>query len=294
MRLAQARNADALSKIGAVFESYWEGGDFRPYDRAEFLRRTELPEQTTTLQLSPLEVTLRPFQELLLDQIAVARERGHRRNLLVAATGTGKTVMAAADYARLRPALQRDRLLFVAHREEILDQSLNTFRQVLRDATFGEKWVGGNRPQKFQHVFASIQSLNAADVRWIDPEHFDVLIVDEFHHAAAPSYQSLLERLKPQELLGLTATPERSDGLDVLRYFDGRIAAECAYGRDRSAVLGAFDYFGIYDGLDLSEIPWRRGRGYDIEALTNLVTSDHVWARRVIDQVQQKVGRHPR
>ncbi len=298
VRLAEARNSDALSKIGAVFESYWEGGDFRPYERAEFLRRTELPEQTLTLQLSPLEVTLRPFQELLLDQIAVAREMGHRRNLLVAATGTGKTVMAAADYARLRPALQRDRLLFVAHREEILDQSLNTFRQVLRDAAFGEKWVGRNRPQRFQHVFASIQSLNAADIRWIEPDHFDVLIVDEFHHAAAPSYQGLLERLNPRELLGLTATPERADGLDVLRYFDGRIAAELRlWDAIDQQFLVPFDYFGIYDGLDLSEIPWRRGRGYDVEALTNLVTSDHIWARRVIDQVQQKVAdvkRHAR
>ena len=91
--------------------------------------------------------------------------------------------------------MPRDRLLFVAHREEILDQSRSTFRHVMRDAAFGEKWVGRSRPSRFEHVFASIQSLNASGVSLIDPEHFDVVIVDEFHHAAAPSYDALLDRL---------------------------------------------------------------------------------------------------
>jgi superfamily II DNA or RNA helicase len=162
----------------------------------------------------------------LLEQIALARERGHHRNLLVSATGTGKTVMAAIDYARLRDQLQRSRLLFVAHREEILEQSLATFRHGLRDHAFGELWVGGRRPRQFDHVFASIQSLNAAGFGSMDPGHFDVVIVDEFHHAAAPSYRALLEHVKPTELLGLTATPERSDGLPLLDWFDNRIAAE--------------------------------------------------------------------
>jgi superfamily II DNA or RNA helicase len=92
--------------------------------------------------------------------------------------------MAAVDYARLRPRSTASRLLFIAHREEILDQSLATFRHALRDASFGEKWVGGARPTRFEHVFASIQSLNA-DLDALPPDHFDVVIVDEFHHAAA-------------------------------------------------------------------------------------------------------------
>ncbi len=290
VRLAEARNPDALAKIAAVFESYWASDDFLPYDRDQFRERTEIADGGLQLLLSPLEVRLRPFQDLLLDQIALARQRGHHRNLLVAATGTGKTVMAAVDYARLRCTMPRDRLLFVAHREEILDQSRNTFRHVLRDAAFGEKWVGRSRPSRFDHVFASIQSLNASGVGLIDPEHFDVVILDEFHHAAAPSYDALLERLAPRELLGLTATPERADGLDVLGHFDGRIAAELRlWDAIDQQFLVPFDYFGISDDVDLSEIPWRRGRGYDIEALTNLLTADHVWAHRVIDQVRQKV-----
>ena len=290
VRLSEARNPDAVAKMAAVFESYWASGGFVPYDAEEFRRRTALAPAGPELVLSPVEIVLRPFQEELLDRLALARHQGHHHNLLVSATGTGKTVMAAVDYARLRTTLPRDRLLFVAHREEILDQSLNTFRYAIRDASFGEKWVGRHRPSHFEHVFASIQSLNAAGVDSIDPEHFDVVIVDEFHHAAAPSYEALLERVRPLELLGLTATPERADGLDVLRFFDGRMAAELRlWDAIDQQFLAPFDYFGIHDGLDLRDVPWKRGRGYDVDALTNVLTADHAWAHRVIDQVRQKV-----
>ena len=186
--------------------------------------------------------------------------------------------MAALDYAGLRESLPRSRLLFVAHREEILKQSLATFRQALSDWAFGELWVGGQRPRLFEHVFASIQSLNAAGLAHLAPDHFDVVIVDEFHHAAADSYRRLLEHVRPIELLGLTATPERSDGLPVLEWFDGRIAAELrlwdAIDQHR---LTPFAYYGIHDGLDLREIPWRRGRGYDVAGLSNLVTGTTCW-----------------
>ena len=290
VRISGARNPDAVAKMAAVFTSYWASQDFVPYDSEEFRRRTAEEDRGPGLMLSPIEIELRPFQDRLLERLAVSRQRGHHRNLLVAATGTGKTVMAAVDYARLRTALPRDRLFFVAHREEILDQSRAMFRHALRDATFGEKWVGHHRPARFEHVFASIQSLNASGIEANDPAHFDVVIVDEFHHAAAPSYEALLARVQPQELLGLTATPERADGLDVLRYFDGRIAAELRlWDAIDQHYLAPFDYFGIHDGMDLREVPWRRGRGYDVAELTNVLTADHAWARRVIEQVRQKV-----
>ena len=198
--------------------------------------------------------------------------------------------MAAIDYTRLREHLQRSRLLFVAHREEILEQSLATFRHCLRDHAFGELWVGGQRPRQFDHVFASIQSLNAAGFGSLEPGHFDVVIVDEFHHAAAPSYRALLEHVKPIELLGLTATPERSDGLPLLDWFDNRIAAELrlwdAIDQQR---LSPFVYYGIHDGLDLRQVPWRRGRGYDVEGLSNLLTANDAWARHVLAQVVSRV-----
>ncbi len=290
VRLSGVRNPDAVAKMAAVFTSYWASTDFVPYDAEEFRQRTATADAGPGLMLSPVEIELRPFQDRLLERLAVSRLQGHHRNLLVAATGTGKTVMAAVDYARLRSTLPRDRLLVVAHREEILDDSRDTFRHALRDTAFGEKWVGRDRPTRFEHVFASIQSLNAAGVGAIDPEHFDVVIVDEFHHAAAPSYEALLDRLRPRELLGLTATPERADGLDVLRHFDGRIAAELRlWDAIDQQYLAPFDYFGIHDGMDLRDVPWRRGRGYDVAALTNVLTADHAWARRVLEQVRRKV-----
>ncbi len=194
--------------------------------------------------------------------------------------------MAALDYATLAGRLGRSRLLFIAHREEILDQSLATFRYALRDASFGEKWVGGARPTRFDHVFASIQSLHAGDLDALPPDHFDVVIVDEFHHAAATSYRRILDHLQPVELLGLTATPERSDGLPILQWFDDRIAAEL---RLWEAIdqqhLSPFLYFGIHDGLDLRDIPWRRGRGDDVDALSNAYTSSDAWARLVVKEV---------
>ncbi|MCU0655001.1 MAG: DUF3427 domain-containing protein [Polyangiaceae bacterium] len=291
VRASGARNPGVLAKIEAIFESYWNSRDFVPYQREHFLDATAAERPAPVVWMSPVELRLEPFQERLLEQIALSRQRGFHRNLLVSATGTGKTVMAAVDYARLRTSLPRARLLFVAHREEILTQSLMTFRHALRDHAFGERWVGGSRPARFEHVFASIQSLTAAGLSHLAPDHFDVVIVDEFHHAAAGSYQALLEHLQPRELLGLTATPERSDGLSILGWFGDRIAAELrlwdAIDQHR---LVPFAYYGVHDGLDLSKVPWRRGRGYDVEGLSNLLTGNDVWARLVLQQLERRVG----
>lgn len=293
VRVAEARNPDIVSKFGAVFDSYWEGGTFVAYDRQQFdeeQRRAGRHDAGPLVVLSPVELRAEPFQARLLELIEVARQRGHHRNLLVSATGTGKTVMAALDYTVLRDQLQRSRLLFLAHRQEILDQSLATFRYALRDRSFGEKWVGGARPTRFEHVFASIQSLNATDLDALPPDHFDVVIVDEFHHAAASSYERVLNHLTPVELLGLTATPERSDGLPILQWFDDRIAAELRlWDAIEQQHLAPFLYCGIHDGQDLRDIPWRRGRGYDTSALSNAYTSSDAWARLVVQEVDRHV-----
>jgi superfamily II DNA or RNA helicase len=291
VRVSAARNDDAVAKMVAVFTSYWESRDFAPYDADEFRTRTQIVDPEDLTLLSPIELELRPFQEALLEHIVLSRHQGHHRNLLVAATGTGKTVMAAVDYARLRSELSRSRLLFVAHREEIIDQSRATFRHALRDPAFGEKWVGGERPEQYQHVFASIQSLNSAEIHNIEPAQFDVVIVDEFHHAAAPSYEAVLDHLTPVELLGLTATPERADGLDILRHFDGRIAAELRlWDAIDQEYLAPFAYFGVHDGLDLREIPWRRGQGYDVSALESVLTADHAWVHFVVEEIKRKIA----
>lgn len=291
-RFSGSRNPDVVNKVDAVFESYWNSGDFVPYNREQFDERTQRNENNgPQIFLSPIEIRPEPFQERLLEQIELARQQGHHRNLLVSATGTGKTVMAAIDYARLKARLPRARLLFVAHRKEILDQSMATFRHAMRDHQFGEMWVDGHRPTRFEHVFASIQSLNASGLDNLEPNHFDVVIIDEFHHAAANSYRKVLNHLTPIELLGLTATPERSDDLSIFEYFDGRIAAELrlwdAIDRHR---LVPFAYFGIHDNQDLSKLPFRRGTGYDIEALTNVYTGNDTWANKVIHEVINRIG----
>ena len=197
VRVSGARNPDVIDKVAAVFESYWNSGDFVPYDADEFAAATSSAASGPVVILSPIELRPEPFQERLLEQIALSRERGHHRNLLVSATGTGKTVMAALDYARLRERLPRSRLLFVAHREEILDQSLATFRHALRDHAFGEMWVGGQRPRAVRARLRVDPEPQRGRSRIPRPRHFDVVIVDEFHHAAAPSYRALLDHVQP-------------------------------------------------------------------------------------------------
>lgn len=291
VRLSGVRNPDAVAKISGVFDSYWESQDFVPYDAQEFIERTKFEPKDESSYLPMIDIEPRPFQERLLELLTVSRGNGHTRNLLVAATGTGKTVMAAIDYARLRQTLPRARLLFVAHREEILQQSRATFRVALRDMTFGETWVGGGRPTTYDHVFASIQSLSRGGAEVLDPKHFDVVIIDEFHHAAAKTYRQLLDRLQPRQLLGLTATPERADGADILQYFDGRIAAELrVWDAIDQQYLAPFAYYAIHDGMDYRTVQWRRGTGYDIGELTNVMTADHAWARRIVQQVDTKIS----
>ena len=201
--------------------------------------------------------------------------RGHYKNLVVAATGTGKTVIAALDYRSFKASNSRSRLLFVAHREEILKQSLATFQGVLKDPNFGELFVGNYKPEGIDYLFCSIQTLNSKEFcEKLPSDYFDYIVVDEFHHACATTYQRLLEYFKPKILLGLTATPERMDGGDVLSYFDGRIAAEIRLPEAiNRQLLVPFQYFGVSDTADLQRIAWERG-GYKKSELTRIYAID--------------------
>ena len=291
VRASGLRNPDVTRKVASMFEAYWESGDFEPFDAEVFKLNIakEAPEDNHASRAF-LDVTLKPFQERLLEQIDISRDQGQHWNLLVSATGTGKTVMAGVDYRRLATRLPRSRLLFVAHRKEILSQSRDTFRQVLKDWQFGELWVDGDRPTSFQHVFASIQTLSNADLNRIEKEHYDVVIIDEFHHAAASTYQRLLEHLKAKQLLALTATPERADGESLLHLFNGGITAELRLwdAIDQHSLV-PFEYYGVHDGTNLSDVPWRRGQGYDTDALSNIYTADDLWVKRVITELLNKV-----
>ena len=302
VRLSAVSTPHLLEKFRATFDSYWTNRAFelyRPEDDGERLTVAlevasgTRQRDTTVITLSGLEVTPKPFQAEILEQLDAERSLHDRhRNLVVAATGTGKTVIAALDYRRLLASANRDlRLLFVAHRKEILQQARRMYQEVLSDATFGELLVDGNTPTRWTHVFASVQSLSAARLATLDPAHFDVVVIDEFHHAEAASYRRLLDHVRPKEMLGLTATPERSDGTDVRSFFGGRVAAELRlWDALEQDLLCPFQYFGIYDGTDLARIAWRRGSGYDSTELGNLYTAGDARTRIIVKELADKVG----
>ncbi|WP_207426658.1 DUF3427 domain-containing protein [Pedobacter sp. SYSU D00535] len=195
--------------------------------------------------------------------------------MVVAATGTGKTVISAFDYKRFKSQKERARLLFITHRKEILQQAQETFRHVLRNANFGELWVDGIEPSNLEYVFASVQTLRnrMVDLK-LSPDFYDFIIIDEVHHAPATSYRFIFDRFTPKVLLGLTATPERMDGEDIVKDFCNTIAAEIRLPEAiNRKLLSPFQYFAVSDSVDLSQIAWRNGR-YDINELTKLYTAE--------------------
>ena len=299
-KISQHELPHLWARTTGTFETYWNDPEFKPLDEDGLprLKASIVAERggvdgrsasSTFFDLRPY-----PFQEEILDTLAAERaNRDKHRHLVVAATGTGKTVVAAFDYRRFceqHPGPTpggRPRLLFVAHRREILDQALDTFRAVLRDHNFGDTLAGGEPLTQTDHLFSTIQSFHSRGFADLPPEHFDYVVVDEFHHAEAATYAKLLDALEPRVLLGLTATPERADGGDVLRRFGGETSCEVRLpdAIDRR-LLCPFQYFGVTDTTDLSAVAWKRG-GYDLAALDGLYTGNDVRARLVVDKVHE-------
>jgi superfamily II DNA or RNA helicase len=282
VRLSAVDNAAILNKFVTTFDQYWDDTEFEAYERERFAEATRRRDESRDALARAVQLRPYPHQQGVLDALATERSHGRMRNLVVAATGTGKTVIAALDYARLKKEWGDPSLLFVAHRREILTQSLATFRAAVRDGHFGELLVGDERPTIGKHVFSSIQALHADRLAKLSPTAYDVVIVDEFHHAEGDTYKAVLNHLKPKVLLGLTATPERTDGESILGWFDGRIAAELRlwHALDHGLVV-PFQYFGIHDGTDLSSVGFSGGR-YDINDLEKIYTGDHVRANNVL------------
>jgi superfamily II DNA or RNA helicase len=276
-----------IDKFKKTFETYWVDKEFELYQfgRSKQKLTIALKQQkpydrqgiTTFFDLRPF-----PYQNEILDKLQSERIVHFRnKNLLVAATGTGKTVISSFDYKYFKDNTPRARLLFVAHRKEILQQAQQTFQHVLRNANFGELWVDGIEPGNYEYVFASIQTLtNRIGKSSFSEDFFDFIIIDEVHHIAASSYRPILEKFKPQILLGLTATPERGDGEDILKDFCGVIAAEIRLPEALNRkLLSPFQYFALSDGVDLSKLSWKNGR-YEVNELTKLYTEDD---RRIND-----------
>ncbi|RNL59675.1 DUF3427 domain-containing protein [Arthrobacter oryzae] len=298
VRLSSVGTPALLNKFEVTFDSYWAQRAFQSYDPerdGEKLdaalernggRRMAAPDALTGLEVQPFL-----HQEEMLEDLEAERLKCFNRNLLVAATGTGKTVIAALDYKRLREAAGKDlKLLFVAHRQEILKQAMRTYRDVMQDGAFGELYVGEHKPKEWKHIFASVQLLSSLGIERLAPDFFDVVVIDEFHHAMAPTYRRLLDYLQPQQLIGLTATPERGDGVDVAQqFFDGRTASELRLWDALDAdLLVPFHYFGVSDDVDLSQLEWKRGN-YDAAQLSNLYTGNDARAAKVIRELRDKV-----
>lgn len=278
---------ETLQKINATFESYWNNPEFETftqYSKDKLSQALKAESHTINGDTGFYKMDIKPYNYQLdiLEKLAADRIVHQKfKNLIVAATGTGKTVIAAFDYKRYCNENKgaTNRLLFVAHREEILYQSMYCFRMVLKDANFGELFVGDFKPAGTNHLFMSIQTFNSKN--WTEQttrEYYDYIVIDEFHHAAAPSYQKLLSFYQPSILLGLTATPERMDGGDILTYFENHIAAEIRLPEAINLkLLCPFQYFGVSDIIDLSKLKWSRG-GYDKSELSNVYTLNKVVA----------------
>ena len=278
VKVTQMEQPRMLKTIRDAFEASWWAEGYETFVAGEDdakLKRALGEETDNGIDFSMLKL-IRPFdyQQEILERLQVEREvRGHWKNLVVAATGTGKTVMAASDYKSFAEKNERARLLFIAHREEILRQSLQTFRMVLCDYNFGEKWYGGEEPSNYEYVFASKDTLNnrLANLQLPD-DYYDYIVIDEVHHVAASSYRNIINYFKPKVLLGLTATPERMDGEDITLDFDGVISAEIRLDDAlNKGLLCPFHYYGITDSVDYSEVAWDKGH-YVASELSRIYT----------------------
>ena len=181
-------------------------------------------------------------------------------------------------------------MLFVAHREEILNQALDTFRRI-RPRRDWATTPARSRIRTPRSCFASIQTLSRREhLERFAPDAFDYIVVDEFHHAAAASYRKLIAHFRPKFLLGLTATPERSDGGDLLALCQQNLVYRCDLVEGvRKDLLAPFHYFGVPDEVDYTNIPWRSTR-FDEEALTTAVATQRR-AENALEQFRKRAAR---
>ena len=302
VKISQYEQPYQWQKITATFDTYWNDSEFETF-RAEDKERLERALQSESVnvinefQLPNFDIKPYGFQQEILAQIQVERElQDINKHLIVAATGTGKTMIAAFDFKQWRSDFKNTndngepKILFVAHRKEILEQSLYTFRAVLRDQNFGSLMVGGHSPSQLDQLFISIQTYNSKEfTERFDPSFYDYVVVDEFHHGSAKSYQALLNHITPKSLLGLTATPERADGQNILIYFNDHVTAEIRLpDAINRKLLCPFHYYGISDETDFSNIRWSRG-GYDKEQISNILSNNDSRVKLIIQKASETV-----
>ena len=298
MRVTSVENPHIIKTALATFEMYWNSPNFEDFSIGGIEKfNKEIHRNifhTETSNFVYQRYTLLPHQKQILDKLRVEREdRDNFKNLIVAATGTGKTVISAFDYQEFARTHSRARILFTAHREEILRQSLSTYRSVLQDANFGTLWVGGNRPQdasEYEHLFVSISMFNSRFEEFfakLDADYYDYIVIDEAHHSQANSYRKLFDHFTPKLLVGLTATPERMDGQDLRPDFGGRISAEIRLPQALQAgLLTPFQYLCISDDTDLSDESLWSGQKYNTERLADKLCAK-MRAKLIVDALHK-------
>lgn len=278
IRVTNVENPHIINAALATFDIYWNSHNFEDFREGGIeklykeLQKVREPKLATDVLA---KYTILPHQKQILDKLAVIREGGVLRNLIVAATGTGKTVISAFDYKVFTDQTEgTHRLLFVAHREEILKQSRRTYRSVLLDANFGDIWVGDSRPQNgIDHLFISVQTFNSKYERifsGLPADYYDYIVIDEAHHLVADSYRKIISKFTPKLLVGLTATPERMDGVSLLPDFDNQISAEIRLPKALDeGLLTPFQYLCISDETDLTDEELMQGDRYVATKLTD-------------------------
>jgi superfamily II DNA or RNA helicase/diadenosine tetraphosphate (Ap4A) HIT family hydrolase len=290
-RVVNSRQARDFAEVAAAFEALYGDPRCREVDPEwvrEYAERRRPPTGGEVLPPEPPLPVPQPhrYQREALEALEETRDRGNTAGLVVLATGLGKTWLSAFDSNR--PGF--DRVLFVAHREEILAQAMRTFRAIRPAAVLG-RYTGKEKSPSADVLFASIQTLGRLQhLSRFDPREFDYVIVDEFHHAAAGTYRRLIGYLEPRFLLGLTATPERTDGGDLLSLCGDNLV----YRRDvpdgiRQGLLCPYRYFGVPDEVDYANIPWRNSR-FDEEELTNRLAT-RARAGNALEQLRRRGGR---
>lgn len=303
VRFTQAGQGELFESSKAHFETLWNDPEFQVYDPHNPQHATQLQDALTeegqrgspSVTRTWFDIQPKTYQQEMLDRLHAERRHLRTRNLLVAATGTGKTVVAAFDYHHIcQEQGGQPRLLFVAHRKEILLQAREMYRQVLRYSDFGELLVDGQVPTTFDHVFATVQSVESRGLlERFGPDHWHTVVIDECHHITAKSFDAFARAIQPAILLGLTATPERADGASISPYFhmrpDGSPAVELRLWEALDQqLLAPFEYYGVTEETDFSKVRWNQAG--EVADLDKLVTGNHVRASRVIQSFERYVS----
>ncbi len=280
LKVTNSEISHIIKKFQKTFETYWEDKEFEVFTQAEKQKLQIALKNASTKDTNNFttffDIKPHHYQEEILEELQVQREIHKRyKNLLVAATGTGKTVISAFDYKRFKQNNPSAKLLFVAHRKEILIQARATFQAILKDNNFGELWVDGITPLSYEYLFTSVQTLQNNIERFtLSKNYYDFIIIDEVHHIAAKSYRPILQKFEANILLGLTATPERMDNENILDDFCGVTASEIRLPEALNRkLLCPFQYFGISDSVDLQNIKWQNGK-YQTSELTDVLSSE--------------------